>query len=156
RRRERGFSSGILVLPNRTSPFSSTGKPPMLKENRRIQPCEREQTSMNRPDRWTVAGREITTEEIQTRLLIDGTWWETAHRLAQEAFIRQLAEQEGIVVAQEEGQQAVDSFRQQHGLLQAEETLQWLKEQGLTVDQLGSYCEITVLREKLKSKLFSD
>lgn len=71
-----------------------------------------------------------------------------------EALILALCEQRGITVSEEELQGAGNEFRLKHKLLGASETLSWLSEQRITVEDWTQGIRVAQLEKKLKEHLF--
>lgn len=71
-----------------------------------------------------------------------------------EALILALCEQQGITVSEEELQAAGNEFRLKHKLLGASETLAWLQEQHITVEDWTQGIKVALLIKKLKEHLF--
>ncbi|MFV2066423.1 MAG: peptidyl-prolyl cis-trans isomerase [Pirellulales bacterium] len=103
-----------------------------------------------------VAGREITEEDVVSRLKIGGAWFGALAELSNEALVRQAAEQEGLSVSDDELQKAFDDFRLSRGLHKADETHRWLTDEGLTVDEVESMLEAGILSQKLAEEVISD
>ena len=71
-----------------------------------------------------------------------------------EALILALCEQRGITVSEEELQAAGNEFRLKHKLLGASETLAWLQEQRITVEDWTQGIRVALLEKNLKEHLF--
>jgi parvulin-like peptidyl-prolyl isomerase len=71
-----------------------------------------------------------------------------------EALILALCEQRGIRVSEEELQAAGNEFRLKHKLLGASETLAWLQEQRITVEDWTQGIRVALLIKNLKEHLF--
>ncbi|MGB7444058.1 MAG: peptidylprolyl isomerase [Coleofasciculaceae cyanobacterium] len=74
----------------------------------------------------------------------------------QDALILSFCEQLGIQVTDEELQAAGDDFRQQHKLLSASETLEWLKQQRVRAEDWSQGIKVSLLRQKLKEHLYGE
>jgi parvulin-like peptidyl-prolyl isomerase len=61
-----------------------------------------------------------------------------------------------IEVSDQELQAAGDKFRQEHKLLGASETISWLSQQQITVEDWSQGIRIQLLTKKLQERLFSD
>lgn len=72
----------------------------------------------------------------------------------QEVLILRLCEQLEITVSEDELQAAGDTFRQDHKLLTASETLSWLAQQRLQVEEWSESIRVKLLTQKLKERLF--
>lgn len=73
-----------------------------------------------------------------------------------EALVLGICEQLGITVSNEELQAAGDVFRQEHKLLGASETVAWLSQQQITVEDWSQGIRAALLTNKLKEDLFGD
>jgi parvulin-like peptidyl-prolyl isomerase len=72
------------------------------------------------------------------------------------AFVLNICEQFGLTVTDEELQTAGDAFRLEHKLLGVSETLAWLQQQRITVDDWSRGTRLELLTKKLKEYLFGD
>lgn len=86
-----------------------------------------------------------------------------SHKIAEVAALAEcdtlvlnICEQLGITVSDEELQAAGDAFRLEHKLLGASETLAWLQEQRITVEDWTQGIRVPLLTKKLKEHLFAD
>ncbi len=86
-----------------------------------------------------------------------------SHKLAEfavlaerDALILDVCDRLQITVSDEELQAAGDTFRQEHKLLGASETLAWLQEQQITVEEWSQGIRVELLTKKLKEHLFGD
>jgi parvulin-like peptidyl-prolyl isomerase len=73
-----------------------------------------------------------------------------------DALVLNICEQLGITVSDEELQASGDAFRLEHKLLGASETLAWLQEQRITVEDWSQGIRVVLLTKKLKEHLFGD
>jgi parvulin-like peptidyl-prolyl isomerase len=81
---------------------------------------------------------------------------EIAALAEREALILDICEQLSITASDEELQAAGDAFRLEHKLLGATETLAWLSDQIITVEDWSQGIKIALLTKKLKEHLFGD
>ncbi|MBH8578134.1 peptidylprolyl isomerase [Nostocaceae cyanobacterium CENA369] len=72
------------------------------------------------------------------------------------AFILNICQQFNLTVTDEELQTAGDAFRLEHKLLGVSETLAWLQQQRITVDDWSKGIRLELLTKKLKEYLFGD
>jgi hypothetical protein len=79
---------------------------------------------------------------------------EIAASAEHEALILALCEQRSITVSEEELQAAGNEFRLKHKLLGASETLSWLSEQRITVEDWTQGIRVALLIKNLKEHLF--
>jgi len=81
---------------------------------------------------------------------------EIAADAERDALILSLCEQFRITVSDDELQTAGDTFRQEHKLLGASETLAWLAQQRVTVEDWSQGIRLALLTQKLKERLFGE
>jgi parvulin-like peptidyl-prolyl isomerase len=79
---------------------------------------------------------------------------EIAALAERDALIVSVCEQLGITVTDEELQAAGDAFRLEHKLPGASETLAWLSQQRITVEDWSQGIRVSLLAQKLKEHLF--
>ena len=72
------------------------------------------------------------------------------------AFVLNICQQFGLTVTDEELQTAGDAFRLEHKLLGISETLVWLQQQRITVEDWSRGIRLELLTKKLKKYLFGD
>ncbi|MFN6501261.1 MAG: peptidylprolyl isomerase [Nostoc sp. DedQUE01] len=72
------------------------------------------------------------------------------------AFILNICQQLNLTVTDEELQTAGDAFRLEHKLLGISETLAWLQQQRITVEDWSRGIRLELLTKKLKEHLFGD
>ena len=73
-----------------------------------------------------------------------------------DALILDVCDRLGITISDEELQAAGDTFRLDHKLLGASETLAWLQQQQITVEDWSQGIRVILLTKKLKEHLFRD
>jgi len=95
-----------------------------------------------------------TDEDIIAYLRRSHKIAEIAVLAQREALILALCEQHGITVSDEELQAAGNEFRLKHNLLGASETLSWLSEQRITVEDWTQGIRVALLIKNLKEHLF--
>jgi parvulin-like peptidyl-prolyl isomerase len=78
------------------------------------------------------------------------------HSAIQNMLVSGMAEREGISVSDAELQEAADKFRQTMRLYSPEDTMNWLENGGLTVNDLERILERDLLVDKLKQHLITD
>lgn len=81
---------------------------------------------------------------------------EIAALAERDTLILNICQQCEITVSDEELQTAGDTFRLEHKLLGSTETLAWLSEQRITVENWSQGIRIALLTKKLKEYLFGD
>lgn len=97
-----------------------------------------------------------TNEDIIAYLRHSHKIAEIAALAEHEALVLGICEQLGITVSDEELQAAGDVFRQEHKLLGASETVAWLSQQQITVEDWSQGIRVALLTNKLKEDLFGD
>jgi parvulin-like peptidyl-prolyl isomerase len=97
-----------------------------------------------------------TNGDIITYLRRSYKFAEIAAMAERDALVLSACEQLDITVSDEELQAAGDRFRTEHKLLGASETLAWLQQQRITVEDWSDGIRIALLTSKLKEHLFGD
>jgi parvulin-like peptidyl-prolyl isomerase len=97
-----------------------------------------------------------TDEEIVAYLRRSYKLAEMAALAERDALVLGVCEQRGITVTDEELQAAGDGFRLEHKLLGASETLAWLAQQRITVEDWSQGIRVSLLTQKLKEHLFGE
>lgn len=97
-----------------------------------------------------------TDESIANYLRYSCKMAEIASLAERDAIVMKTCEELGIVISDEELQVAGDAFRMQHKLLGASETLAWLAEQRISLEDWTQGIKIKLLSQKLKEHLFLD
>lgn len=95
-----------------------------------------------------------TNEEIIAYLRRSHKIAEIAALAEREALILALCEQRGITASDEELQADGDAFRRKHRLIGASETLSWLQEQRIAVEDWTQGIRNALLEKNLKEHLF--
>jgi len=97
-----------------------------------------------------------TDEEIVAYLRRSCQIAKIAASTERETLILSICEQLGVTVADEELQAVGDAFRQKHKLLGASETLAWLDQQRINVEDWSQGIRVLHLTQKLKEHLFGE
>jgi parvulin-like peptidyl-prolyl isomerase len=97
-----------------------------------------------------------TNEDILAYLRHSYKLAEIASLAEREALILKLGDRFNIMISDEELQAAGDTFRLEHKLLGTSETLAWLQEQRISVEDWTQSIKIRLLTKKLKEHLFGD
>lgn len=97
-----------------------------------------------------------TDEDIVAYLRRSHKIAEIAALAERNALILSLCEQLGITITDEELQAAGDTFRLEHQLLGASETIAWLAQQQITVEDWSQGIRVSLLTQKLKEHLFGE
>lgn len=96
----------------------------------------------------------LTDADIIAYLRRNYKMGEIATNAERDALILAICDRRGITVSEEELQAAGDSFRLEHKLLSSSQTLSWLQEQRITVEDWSSGIRVALLTKKLKEELF--
>ena len=100
----------------------------------------------------TVNGKEVSLADVLQVLKADGKL-----QFLQEALrslvITDAAQDAGLGVSDEELQAAADRFRQRRGLQSADDTMTWLKQRSLTLDDLEDRLCRAILVDKLREQV---
>jgi len=97
-----------------------------------------------------------TNEDVITYLHGSHKIAEIATLAERDALVLNICEQLGVTISDEELQAAGDAFRLEHKLVGASETLTWLQEQRITVEDWSQGIRVRLLTNKLKEHLFGD
>jgi parvulin-like peptidyl-prolyl isomerase len=97
-----------------------------------------------------------TNEDILAYLRRSYKFAEIASLAEREALILAMCNRLDLTISDEELQAAGDTFRLEHKLLGASETLAWLQEQRITVEDWTQGIRVELLTKKLKEHLFGD
>ncbi len=71
-------------------------------------------------------------------------------------ILKKAAEDLGISVSDSELQKAADDFRMDAGLISANETMEWMEERGLTLDEFERKLEHDLLKEKARAAVATE
>ncbi len=97
-----------------------------------------------------------TSEEVVAYLRYSYKIAEFSALAEQDALILDVCDRLGITVSDEELQNAGDAFRQEYKLLGTSETLSWLQQQRISVEDWTQGIRIVLLTKILKEHLFGD
>lgn len=97
-----------------------------------------------------------TNKDILAYLRHSSQFAEIAALAEREALILAMCDRLALTISDEELQAAGDTFRLEHKLLGASETLAWLQEQRITVEDWTQGIRVRLLTKKLKEHLFGD
>lgn len=104
----------------------------------------------------TPAIQPATSEDIIVYLRRSHKIAEIADLVKRDALILNICDRLSITISDEELQAEGDTFRQAHKLLGASETLTWLQQQQITVEDWSQGIKVALLTRKLKEHLFGD
>ncbi len=99
---------------------------------------------------------KATNEEIIAYLSYSHKLAEIATLAEQDAMILSVCEQLEITATDEELQEAGDAFRKENKLIGVSETLDWIKQQRITVEDWSQGIKVSLLTQKLKEYLFGE
>ena len=97
-----------------------------------------------------------TNEDIIAYLRRSHKLAEFAALAERDALILDVCDRLGMTISDEALQVAGDTFRLEHKLLGASETIAWLQEQRITVEDWSQGIRVALLTKKLKEHLFGD
>ncbi len=100
-------------------------------------------------------GKDVSLEEVLRTLKVAGNV-EFLNDAVADLLVTRAANAEGITVSDDELQEAADALRQANRLSSAEETQQWLKNCGLSVEEFEQRLEFGVVTRKLFEKVTTD
>jgi hypothetical protein len=99
---------------------------------------------------------EISIEKVVDYLRCSGGFAPAISEVASRQLTAAAAAMKGLKVTDEELQKASDAWRAFNGLLNAEDTKNWLKNAGLSMDSYEGYLETNLLISKFKEALAAD
>lgn len=95
----------------------------------------------------------MTANRVERFLRLTGAWEEAATEVEYLDAVCALAQQDGVTVTDEELQETVDALREELGLSSVSDTLTWLAEAGLDLEDMEREAEARVLEDKLCDQL---
>ena len=99
---------------------------------------------------------DISTSDLVKHLKLSLQMPNVLTGLVNQKIINQTAEQEGVIIEDEELQAAADRFRFENNLISSQDTLKWLNSYHLSVTEFEESIENNLLRQKLGKHLFKD
>jgi hypothetical protein len=99
---------------------------------------------------------EISMEKVVDYLRCSGGFAPAVSEVARRQVTAAAAGKKGLKVTDGELQKASDAWRAFNGLLTAEDTKNWLKNAGLSMDGFEDYLETNLLISKFKEALAAD
>ncbi len=96
---------------------------------------------------------EVNVSEVLAHERITGGFVNELRTVVERKLAAQGARGAGVSVTDDELQSAFDVWRAAQRLHRAEDTNNWLKETGLSLEDVESYLETTILVSKFKDKL---
>jgi parvulin-like peptidyl-prolyl isomerase len=98
----------------------------------------------------------ISAEEVLQQVKLSGQLVAVKEAINFRRIVQNAARERNIGVSPEDIQTAADEFRKVNNLQRAEDTLAWLQQQELTVEEFESMIHFSVLQSKLAQHLFAD
>jgi parvulin-like peptidyl-prolyl isomerase len=98
----------------------------------------------------------ISAEDVFQHVKLSGQLLALKEAIAVRRIIQQTAAEKGIEVTPEEIQVSADEFRKANNLQRAENTLAWLQQRGLAVEDFEAMIYFSVLQSNLAKHLFVD
>jgi len=96
---------------------------------------------------------QVNVAEVVDYLRFDGGFAIALQEVVKRKLAVEEAKKRGIVVTDDELQKAADVFRVINNLNTAEQTEEWLKGRGLSVEALEEYLETNLFIHELKNQL---
>lgn len=103
----------------------------------------------------SIGNEEVTVNDLIFHLKSD-LGQSVIYSAIHEQLIRTASDEMGIRICDEELQQAADDFRRKQGLYSAQETFEWLEDNGMTVEELERKLEVNLLRERVKARVANE
>jgi putative peptide maturation system protein len=101
----------------------------------------------------TIDGSALSLREFLRALMAKGELQPLIEEAIQTALIATAAKREGLTVSEGELQRAADDYRRSLGLHKAAGTQNWLRQNHLTIEDLESSLERTLLTQKLANRV---
>lgn len=98
----------------------------------------------------------VSTEDVFQHVKLSGQLLAVKEAIAVRYIIQSTAEEKGIEVTPAEIQTSADEFRKVNNLQRAEETISWLQQRELTVEDFEAMIRYSVLQTKLAKHLFEN
>jgi PPIC-type PPIASE domain len=98
----------------------------------------------------------ISAEEVLHHIKLSGQLLAVKEAIAIRRIIQTTATEKDVEVTSEEIQVCADEFRKVNNLQRAEDTLAWLQQRELVVEDFEAMIHFSVLQSKLAKHLFSD
>jgi parvulin-like peptidyl-prolyl isomerase len=98
----------------------------------------------------------ISAEDVFQHVKLSGQLLALKEAIAVRRIIQQTAAERGIEVTPEEIQVSADEFRKANNLQRAEDTLAWLQQRELIVEDFEAMIHFSILQSNLAKHLFAD
>ena len=103
-----------------------------------------------------LANMNITNEDILKQLKLSRRFSKIKQEIITQKIITQKAEEEKIIIRDRELQSAADNYRLKNNLLTAADTMEWLEENNLDLDNFETIIYQKLLANKLAKHLFEE
>jgi parvulin-like peptidyl-prolyl isomerase len=100
--------------------------------------------------------RPISQGDVLQQVKLSSQFPAVVEAIVSRQIVAQQAQELGLQISTTELQKAADSFRLKNHLVTVEQTVAWLKQHGLSLDDLEALMHHTVLSAKLAENLFSE
>jgi parvulin-like peptidyl-prolyl isomerase len=100
--------------------------------------------------------RPISQGDILQQVKLSSQFPAVVEAIAARRIVAHQSKELGLQISTEELQKAADSFRLKNRLVTVEQTVAWLKQHGLSLDDLEALMHHTVLAATVAEHLFSD
>ncbi len=97
----------------------------------------------------------VTADQFVKLLKLDNKFQHLAEQLVLDKLMVHAAKKQGLVASSAEVQEKVDQFRRVEGLHRAADTLRFLEDLGITLDEFESYMRETLYQEKMLAQITS-
>src|SRR5205823_2136088 len=98
----------------------------------------------------STADASLSLDELLRHLTLCRSLRPLALEAMTDKLVRAAATQAGVTVSDDELQRVADVFRRRHGLTRADQTKQWLRANGLTLEDFEAGLEQGVLAAKFR------
>jgi parvulin-like peptidyl-prolyl isomerase len=98
----------------------------------------------------------VSAEDVLQQVKLSGQLAAIQESISIRRIIQKTAAEKGIEVTSEEVQVSADEFRKVNNLQRAENTLAWLQQRGLAVEDFEAMIHFSILQSKLAKHLFTD
>jgi hypothetical protein len=102
---------------------------------------------------FNIAGLEVNVSEVIAHQRISGTFDKEVRAVVERKMAAGKARDAGLEVTDDELQNAFDVWRVARKLHMADDTVNWLKEADLSIEDIEDYLETTILVSKFKDRL---
>ena len=97
----------------------------------------------------------VSAEHFVKLLKLDNKFQHLAEQLVLDKLMVHAAKKQGVAVSTAEVQEKVDQFRRVEGLHRAADTMRFLEDLGITLDEFEAYMSETLYQEKMLAQITS-